>query len=280
MQVLVPATITDAVLTSSTATENDAASWVAATAYAVGAKVIRTSTHRIYERLIAGTTAAAPETDLANWRLVSSTNRWAMFDRNAASQTRVTSPLTVALAMPAAYNDLALLGVVGTTVTVSVGGVVVRTVTVPTPAVGAKGSTVIVTGLGAAASTLQISLTGTGTVGIATLAVGTFTAAGDTDGTLTLGMLDGSTKTFDAAGNPQITPGTYASRQEIAVTTPLTTFDALARVLTAVRSTPCVWLGVPSLPGAALYGWPREWTLRRQRGIARGTVQLESLAVG
>lgn len=284
MQVLVPATIDDTVLTSSTATETDFPAWAAGTSYAAGAKAIRTTTatHRVYQRLIAGTTSTPPEDDPVNWKNFSPTNRWAMFDRNAATRTLIASPLTVVIAMPMAYNDIVLMGVTGTTatVTVTVNGVLARTVAVTAGAVSVTGSTVVITGLAAASGTLQVSLTGTGTVGIAVMAVGTFTSAGDTEGALSTSLLDSSTKGFDAAGNPVVTAGSYATRQEVAVNTPLASFDQLARVLTAVRSTPCIWLGVPSLPGLALYGWPREWTLRRQRGIARGTVQLESLAVG
>ena len=54
MKVIKPVAVTDAVLISSTAPETDYSAWAAGTAYSVGNLVIRTSTHRIYERLIAG----------------------------------------------------------------------------------------------------------------------------------------------------------------------------------------------------------------------------------
>lgn len=53
MKLIRPTALTDAMLTSSTAPENDYAAWATSTAYAVGARVILTSTHRKYEALAA-----------------------------------------------------------------------------------------------------------------------------------------------------------------------------------------------------------------------------------
>ena len=46
MKLIRPTALTDAMLTSSTAPENDYAVWASGTAYAVGSRVILTSTHR------------------------------------------------------------------------------------------------------------------------------------------------------------------------------------------------------------------------------------------
>ena len=66
LRILNPLTVTDSILTSSSLAETDYAAWNAATAYNAGDRVIRTSVHRIYERVIAGTTATAPESDPVN----------------------------------------------------------------------------------------------------------------------------------------------------------------------------------------------------------------------
>ena len=60
LKLLKPTTITDAMLTSSTVPETDYTAWNAATAYTLAQRVIRVSTHKVYERLVAGTTATAP----------------------------------------------------------------------------------------------------------------------------------------------------------------------------------------------------------------------------
>ena len=119
MKVIKPVTVTDAVLISSTAPETDYAAWAAGTAYSVGNRVIRTSTHRIYERMVAGTTATAPELDSVNWIDIAPTNRWAMFDGEVSTQTALASPLTVVI-KPGLVNGLALFGLAGTTLVVTV----------------------------------------------------------------------------------------------------------------------------------------------------------------
>jgi len=66
----------------------DPALWDPATDYASGVRATRTTTHRIYQRIIAGTTATAPENDPVNWLVVGPTNRWAMWDQANSSQTQ------------------------------------------------------------------------------------------------------------------------------------------------------------------------------------------------
>lgn len=133
MRAIPPLSIDDAKLTSSTVAEPDAgeAAWNAATSYAVGDKAIRTSTHRVYERLVAGTTAAAPESDFANWLDIGPTNKWGMFDVLRNSATTATTSMTIVIAPGQRVDSIALMGVVGETVTISMtsGGTTVYTAT-------------------------------------------------------------------------------------------------------------------------------------------------------
>ena len=82
MYVIRPVTITASILTSSTVaepavgTDPDPAAWNGATTYAVGDLVHYATTHKIYQRRVAGTTATAPDQDPTNWLEVSATNRW------------------------------------------------------------------------------------------------------------------------------------------------------------------------------------------------------------
>lgn len=66
MRLIRPTNLTDAMLTSSTAPETDYPAWSSATAYAVGARVILTATHRRYEALAASTNVT-PSTDPTKW---------------------------------------------------------------------------------------------------------------------------------------------------------------------------------------------------------------------
>ena len=115
LSLMKPVALTTVMLTSSTAPETDYTAWSSATTYALGVRCISTTTHRIYESLIAGNINKDP-TDINNrvgatpvWLDVSATNKYKMFDDQVASQTSVSSPLTVVL-NPGFCNSVVLLG--------------------------------------------------------------------------------------------------------------------------------------------------------------------------
>lgn len=115
LHVLVPVPITDAVLISSTALENDYPVWNTVDTYAKGDRRISTATHRIYESLKDANTNKDP-TDINNrvgtspwWIDSGPTNKHAMFDDEVSTQTIVTSPLTVVL-KPGFFNAFWLGG--------------------------------------------------------------------------------------------------------------------------------------------------------------------------
>lgn len=130
MKFIRPNAIDDTRLVSSSVPEADFAPWNAATAYALGDQVIRATTHRIYKRAVAGTTATAPENDLVNWAAAGPTNRWKMFDGKLSRITTAADSITVVLA-PGRLNSLSLLGVDASTVSVTLeaGGETVYTAT-------------------------------------------------------------------------------------------------------------------------------------------------------
>ena len=81
MQFIKPVSISDATLISSTIAETDYSAWSSGTTYALGDKVILTSTHRVYESLQAANTNHNPTEAASTWWLdIGPTNRWAMFD--------------------------------------------------------------------------------------------------------------------------------------------------------------------------------------------------------
>ena len=131
MKVIKPTTITSGMLVSTTATETYSA-WNAATAYILGDTVLRTTTERLYERIVAGTTATAPESDAANWLDIGPSNKWAMFDSSVSTQTTRASSLTVVV-KPGYVNSVAFFGLAGGTITVterdSLAGAIVYTAT-------------------------------------------------------------------------------------------------------------------------------------------------------
>ena len=119
MYVIKPNPITDAVLVSSTVPETDHPAWNAATSYTVGDRVIRTTTHRVYEALLAGVDSGLPESTSARWVAVGATNRWRMLDSEVGSVTSAPGSLSVVLA-PGYATALALLEVDAQSISVTV----------------------------------------------------------------------------------------------------------------------------------------------------------------
>lgn len=86
--------------------------------YALGDMVIDATAHLVYESLAAGNVGNALS-DAAKWLEIGPTNRWAMFDtlRNTASQ--VPSSMTIVLTPGQRIDSLALLGVLASSVTIT-----------------------------------------------------------------------------------------------------------------------------------------------------------------
>lgn len=116
--VLAPITVTDAMVSSSTIAEPAAGEtvWNAATSYTQGQQAIRVQTHRIYENIIAGVNATAPELTVADtlprWVDVGPTNKWAAFDGQVNTPSSIASPLTYVL-RPGIFNAISIYGLVG-----------------------------------------------------------------------------------------------------------------------------------------------------------------------
>lgn len=112
----------DGRLTSSSAAEPGPGevAWNPATAYSVGQKVYLAANHTRYERLVAGTTAASPDTDLTNWADIGPTNRFGMFDLLRNTGTVSASPFTVVITPGQRVDALGLVGLVADSVTVEV----------------------------------------------------------------------------------------------------------------------------------------------------------------
>jgi hypothetical protein len=122
LQLLQPIIITDAVLTSSSVPEDDAIEWTAAGGYALGQRVIRRSTHRVWESLLERNVGHDPATTTGAWLDVGPTNRWAMFDQALGSVTTDEAPIVVTLRPGPAASGLAILDCNAATVRVQAPG--------------------------------------------------------------------------------------------------------------------------------------------------------------
>lgn len=87
ISIVKPITITQAMVTGTDVAEDDYAEWSSGSTYALGDRVILTSTHKIYESLQNANINKNPNTETAWWIEVSPTNRWKLFDTSNSTQT-------------------------------------------------------------------------------------------------------------------------------------------------------------------------------------------------
>lgn len=263
--VLVPITITPAMLTSTTVTPEDPnPAWLVGTTYPAGARVYSATTHLVYESLKDSNTGKDPtvpanQTNISGvgtwWAVVGPTNKYAMFDGVISTQTSVDTPLTVVLA-PGHFNSLALFGIDADDISVVVkdapGGAVIFSYVAPLE--GSEPSDYYehffdpykpqtqlnITGVPPYSSAeLTLSLTkGAGTVKLGMLAVGDMMPVGLPLRGASIDIIDYSSIVFDPYGNTTIRKRVNATG--LAITAKCTIGEANA-VIDGLKST----LGVP-----------------------------------
>lgn len=290
-------------LTSSTVAETDHAAWNAATNYSLGARVIRTGTHRIYECLIAGVNATAPELNATKWLDVAPTNKWAMFDEQIGTATTASESLTVVMS-PGRINSIALIEIDAATVevTLTVLGDVVYSATLETASGNATGdwyqyfyepvyeqNTFVAVNLvdaslldlpayGEGVLTVKLTRPG-GTVSCGVMVAGMFYDLGETLTNPTIGIVDYSRKSTDAFGNTSIVKRKYSKRVNASVIVYSDKVDGVARVLSQYRSTPMVWVGAGnSYSSLIVYGFYKDWDVSISGpSISTLSLQIEGL---
>lgn len=277
MRFITPTPISTSMLVSSTRAENDYAAWASGTTYALGAKVISTSTHRIYESLQASNTNHAL-TDTAWWLDIGPTNRWAMFDNGVGTVTSQATPLTVVLDT-GIIDSLALLDIAGTSVTVSMtdgptGSTVYnQTYDLPDNAIlmswfdyffadSEPTTTLIVDDLPPYQSArLTVSIAATTTAECGTMAIGRMVVLGQTLARPSISINDYSRKETDIFGVTSVTERAYAKKIEARFWMSSDRVDYDAKKLAAVRAVPVVWLAddTSNYDSLVAYGFYRDW---------------------
>ena len=278
MKVVKPTTLTAAMLVSTDAAETYTA-WNAATAYALNDIVLRTTTERLYQRLVAGTTATAPESDTTNWLDIAPSNKWAMFDGEISTATTKSTSLTVVL-KPGYVNSLALFGLVGSNLAVTVrdalAGNIVYTLSQDLdgtiiadwyqyffePVV--QLAEVVLTDLPPYGDAhITVALTGTGTVECGICLVGTFYTLGDTQYGASVGIIDYSRKVTDEFGVTTFVRRAYSKRMSAKLMLDNVQMNKVQRVLADLRATPCAWIGADDVTYAPLvvYGFYKDFSI-------------------
>ena len=254
--VLVPITITDTMLTSSTVAENEFPEWDSFTEYNIGDKVLSTATHRVYESLIDFNIGIDP-TDINNqvglggyWLDFSATNRWGMFDTSSSSPTTATTTFTVVLAA-GSFTGLYLGGMETNTTSGTV------TITIKSAPGGAtlyssgaqpinpSTSSFTVNNLTSSATsetTLVFSTTAGKTISCGMLALGSITNLGQCLYGAKLKPKTYSYIDIDAFGNNTIVKRKSSTDMQCTVSVPIATANAVALAIQNVLATPAVWI--------------------------------------
>lgn len=282
MKFIKPKSLTDAMLASASIAEPAAGetAWNAATAYNIGDKVIRTQTHRVYERLVAGTTATAPEQDPTNWADIGPTRRWAMFDSQVS--TASTAAGTLSVSINAGYvSGVAFVGLGGNQLVVTVrdapGGNVVYTRTISLDVTliadwygyffepSVQLDTVVLTDL-PPYNNMQLSatLTGSGTVECGAMVFGLVYDIGDAEYGATAGITDYSVKQTDDFGITTFVKRAFAKRATFRMLLEAGQMRRVQSQLAEVRATPVMWIGADDVTlysPLVLFGWYRDFAI-------------------
>jgi len=281
--VIVPVVITDAMLVSCTTAEpaSGEVEWNAATSYTVGQAVIRTTTHKRYENLIAGVDATLPENATTGvsprWLDLGYTNRWSQFDKKIGTATTSTGNLTTVI-KPGIAEGLALLDLVGVTADISVktatAGSVVYAQTVDLDSTMIESvydwmfsdrvqkRNVILTDLPGQYPNMEITVTINSTSGsaVGVMATGRVFTIGATEYGAGAGIINFGKVTDDGFGNRTWIEGEWANRVTLPLVGNTTDFNRIHRQLADVRSTPCIYIGsaMDSMEPLVCYGVYRD----------------------
>ena len=116
LNVLVPITATDAAMYQTNVAENDYTAWNSATAYVVGDRVISTTSHKVYECVLAHTNQSPliAANIGVEWVIVGPTNRWKPFDLTLASAAvKTTGDISYRLLLSGPVDTVAIFGMAG-----------------------------------------------------------------------------------------------------------------------------------------------------------------------
>ena len=259
-----------------------------APSYALGARVWRAATHRIYEVLdpagIPAGRTVKPENDIdgvttsPKWLQVGPTNKWAMFDGEIASATKDGAAITVVL-NTSQINSVALFGLVGSSVTVtlrdSTNTTVLYTATKNLEGVFVDNwydyffsefrqiDLAVFTDLPVYyAAKLTIEVTGTN-VQIGQAVVGYAYFIGETEYGSSSGIIDYSKKEANTFGNVTFITRAFSKRMSAKLWLQNTSLDYIQSKLAEVRATPCVWVGTEDTTynNLVVYGFYKDFTL-------------------
>lgn len=280
MKVLAPIAVTDSMLTSSTVPETDHAEWAAGTTYTAGQKVIRLTTHKVYEALTS-TAGDTPETSPTKWLDLGATNRWKAFDQKVGTATTQTGSIEWVIVPGQTVGSVGLLELVAESVRVRVSdaidGIVYDRTQSLTGAITSadwftyffepvsrrpfalfsdlpsyRDPTITITVSGLAGETVKCGVCLLGQWYEFANAVRCGASAG---------IVDYSKKTADDFGNVQITERAFSKRASWQMLIANNDIDKLQRTLASLRATPALYIGSDRFDATLVYGFYRDFEI-------------------
>lgn len=283
LTVVRPVEITPSMLVSTDVPEADYPEWSASSTYALGARVIKAATHKVYQNLVASNTGAAndPVNTLGTkWQEVGPTNRWKAFDKSVSRQT--ANPLTMsyrikpgrAVQYAGALNLTGALSIRVRLVDQTYGTVYDRTLSL---APLQPASTWWSWAFGERARPTQaifkdlpsfpnadvlFDLTGTAELAVGVLLVGQARefASGVNYGAR-VGITDYSRKERNEYGDSLLVERAFAKRISFSLNLNAAEVDAMNSFLAEVRATPCLWIASDRYESTVVFGFYKSFDI-------------------
>ena len=274
--VVQPLAITDSMVSApnTNVPETDYAAWSSATTYAMDARVILTSTHKIYQSLQASNLNKDPTTQSLWWVEVSPTNKWALFDAAVSTQTKQATYIKYTVTPGQTVNAIAALNLtnatqIAITVTSASAGVIYsKTIDVsPVPASAswwdwffgvkrAQTQCVLVDLPSYPDATIRFELYGGTSLAIGVLLIGQQRAfgAGIKYGAK-VGIQDYSRKEKNDFGDTVLVQRAFARRADFELMVSADEVDSLQNFLSDVRAVPCLWIGSTDYEATTVFGF-------------------------
>jgi len=276
MKVIKPTAFTESMLVSSNAVESSP-NYNAGTTYAKDS-IVNSGTH-LYQSLVNNNLGNTPSTSPLYWLDIGPNNIHAMFDNQISTATISSTPLNVVF-KPGIFNSLALIGLSGNQVAVTVrdgtGGPIIYSATFALDGTVisdwyqyffepfVQKSEVVMTDIPPFSnSEVTISLTGGSTVQIGLCSFGTFYFLGDAEYGANVGITDYSRKDTDDFGVTTFVQRAYSKRMSARLMLDTAQINRTQRILADIRATPSLWIGADGddyLP-TLMYGYYRDFSI-------------------
>lgn len=293
---IVPTTISDTSLISTTIAEDDYPIYSPSTTYSSGARVILTNGyHKIYESLEDGNSNKFPPTSPLSWVEVGPTNAWAMFDESPDTKSVAPSPLVFKVTADR-LDSIAFLGLNATSIrvvaedvngiyfdntyTLEDNGIVLNWYQYFYSKIVRKSEKIITDIPPVGASTYTITIESDGNVELQTFAIGIKEEFGKTQYGASAGIIDYSRKEVDQFGNSRLVRRKFSKRMDVTLWLEKVETDFFYSRLVELRATPVLWIAARSqFETLTVYGFYRDFNIEiTYPSVNFCTLQIEGLS--